>query len=119
MNAVERGIQLATTPMKDVPLLAREFLVHLTNQVGACSETCITAFAVYAQCVEGLPCNDSLYTARPQDRDWFATRGVTFPAPPTLTDEERDVLDRLAHDAASRGMQWTERVVRGLLDRLK
>jgi len=37
---------------------------------------------------------------------------------PTLTDEERDVLDRLAHDAAYRGMQWTEKVVRGLLERL-
>jgi len=36
----------------------------------------------------------------------------------TLTDEERDVLDRLAHDAAYRGMQWTEKVLRGLLERL-
>jgi len=37
---------------------------------------------------------------------------------PALTDEERDVLDRLAHDASYRGMEWTERVVRGLLARL-
>jgi hypothetical protein len=37
---------------------------------------------------------------------------------PTLTDEERDVLDRLAHDAAHRRMVWTERVLRGVLSRL-
>lgn len=37
---------------------------------------------------------------------------------PTLTDEERDVLDRLAHDASNRRMEWTERVLRGVLRRL-
>ena len=37
---------------------------------------------------------------------------------PTLTDEERDVLDRLAHDASYRRMERTERVLRGLLERL-
>ena len=37
--------------------------------------------------------------------------------PFTLTDEERDVLDRLAHDASYRRMEWTERVLRGLLER--
>jgi hypothetical protein len=37
---------------------------------------------------------------------------------PTLTDEERDVLDRLAHDASYRRMEWTERVLRGVLERL-
>ncbi len=73
-DAVERGIQLATTPMKDVPLLAREFLWHLAKKVGMCGEVCITAFAVYAQCVEGLPCDDSLYAARPEDVEWFNAR---------------------------------------------
>ena len=37
---------------------------------------------------------------------------------PTLTDEERDVLDRLAHDAAHGRFEWTERVLRGVLKRL-
>ena len=73
-DAVERGIQLATIPMKDVPLLAREFLWHLAKNVGMCGEVCITAFAVYAQCVEGLPCDDSLYAARPDDIEWFNAR---------------------------------------------
>jgi len=35
-----------------------------------------------------------------------------------LTDEERDVLDRLAHDAANGRFVWTERVLRGVLSRL-
>jgi hypothetical protein len=37
---------------------------------------------------------------------------------PTLTDEERDVLGRVADDAGYRQLGWTERVVRGLLGRL-
>jgi len=38
---------------------------------------------------------------------------------PTLTDEERDVLGRVADDAGYRAMEGTERVVRGLLERTK
>jgi len=37
---------------------------------------------------------------------------------PTLTDEERAALARVADDASYRAMQRTERVVRGLLERL-
>ena len=36
---------------------------------------------------------------------------------PTLTDEEREALARVANDASYRAMERTERVVRGLLDR--
>jgi hypothetical protein len=36
-----------------------------------------------------------------------------------LTDEEREVLGRVADDAGYRALEWTERVVRGLLERLK
>ena len=73
-DAAARGMELALIPMKDVPPLALDFLRHLAKKVGMCGEVCITAFAVYAQCVEGLPCGDSLYTARPEDREWFAER---------------------------------------------
>ncbi len=38
---------------------------------------------------------------------------------PTLTDEEREALYRVADDAAYRGAGYTEGVVRGLLKRLK
>lgn len=71
-DAVKRGVELATVPMKDVPPLAIEFLRHLARKVGMCGEVCITAFAVYAQCVEGLPCDDDLYRARPEDIEWFS-----------------------------------------------
>lgn len=37
----------------------------------------------------------------------------------TLTDEEREVLGRVADDAGYRALEWTERVVRGLLERTK
>ena len=36
-----------------------------------------------------------------------------------LTDEEREVLGRVADDAGYRQLDLTERVVRGLLERLK
>jgi regulator of replication initiation timing len=35
-----------------------------------------------------------------------------------LTDEEREVLGRVADDAGYRALEWTERVVRGMLERL-
>jgi len=38
---------------------------------------------------------------------------------PALTDEERKVLARVADDASYRAMWFTERVVRGLLERTK
>ena len=37
---------------------------------------------------------------------------------PTLTDEEREVLLAIEADAAYRAMERTQRVVRGLLERL-
>jgi hypothetical protein len=40
-------------------------------------------------------------------------------AKPVLTDEERGVLGRVADDAGYRQLGWTERVVRGLLERLR
>ena len=57
-DAAARGMELALIPMKDVPPLALDFLRHLAKKVGMCGEVCITAFAVYAQCVEGLTCSD-------------------------------------------------------------
>jgi siderophore synthetase component len=45
-------------------------------------------------------------------------QGVIAAGEATLTDEEREVLGRAADDAGYRAMEWTERVVRGLLERL-
>jgi hypothetical protein len=35
-----------------------------------------------------------------------------------FTDEERAALEWAAHDASYRGMEWTERVLRGVLKRI-
>lgn len=74
MTALERGIQLLKVPVKDLPPLAYEFGKKLCKEVGMCIETFLTAYTVYAQCVEGLECDDSLYKARPQDVTWFKER---------------------------------------------
>ena len=72
MNAIERGQQLLTTKVRDVPTLAIKFANHLGREAGGgCIEVYLTAFAVYAHCAENLPCDDELYTARPQDVEWF------------------------------------------------
>ena len=47
---------------------------------------------------------------------WFVAELFARPA---LTDEERYVLGRVADDAGYRQLGWTERVVRGLLGRLR
>jgi len=69
--ALERSMEMMYIPIKDLPPLAREFANKLCREVGMCMETLITAYAVYAQCVEGLPCRDSLYAARNIDYEWF------------------------------------------------
>ncbi len=58
-------------PMNTLPPLALEFARKLCREVGGCIETYMTAYAVYAQLVENLPCDDSLYQARTADVEWF------------------------------------------------
>lgn len=70
-TAVDRAMEMMAIPMNQLPPLAVKFARRLCNEVGMCGETFVTAYAVYAQIVEGLPNNDSLYSAREQDRKWF------------------------------------------------
>jgi hypothetical protein len=74
MTAQERGMEMMSIPMGKLPPLAVEFAKQLCNKVGMCMEVLLTAWTVYAQCVEGLTCDDPLYTASPEDRAWFAER---------------------------------------------
>lgn len=71
MSAEERGMAMMHEPMRGLPPLALEFAKKLCGEVGMCMETLLTAYTVYAQCVEGLPCTDDLYQARPVDVAWF------------------------------------------------
>jgi len=73
MTAEEKGMEMMQVPMRVLPPLAIRFADKLCSEGGACMEVILTAFTVYAQCVEGLPCSDNLYKARDQDIEWFET----------------------------------------------
>lgn len=74
-TAEERGMEMMTIPRGQLPYMSVIFAKHLCGQVGMCMEVLLTAYTVYAQCVEGLKCTDDLYIARNVDRDWFRDKG--------------------------------------------
>ena len=76
-TAEERGMEMMFIPMGELPPLALKFLKKLCGEIGGCGETYLTAWTVYAQCVEGLSCNDDLYKARIEDIAWFETAKVS------------------------------------------
>lgn len=71
LTATDRVSELMATKIKDVPPLATKFARHLGEKMGLCGEVYVTAYAIYAQCVEGLPCDDPDYVASPLDIAWF------------------------------------------------
>lgn len=75
LDAVTRGQEMLMKPMIELPTLAVEFARHLCSKVGGCMEVFLTAYAVYAQIVEKLPCNDNLYQPDQDAIAWFAERG--------------------------------------------
>jgi len=72
MTAVTRGMEMMQLPMKNLPPLALAFARHLGQKIGLCMEVYLTAYRIYAQCVEGLPCDDPGYFASPEHYQWFA-----------------------------------------------
>jgi len=76
MTAEERGSQMfMEIPTGELPYMAVMFAKHLAKKLGGCSEVMITAYTIYAQCVEGLECTDDLYKAREEDKQWFREQG--------------------------------------------
>lgn len=73
MDAVQRGREMLYIPIRDLPPLATKFANYLCNQVGMCLEVYLT---VYAQCVEGLKCDDELYKARREHIYWFLVNNL-------------------------------------------
>jgi len=71
MTAVERGQELMEVPMDQLPEAALKFAADLCRRFGMCGEVCLTAYTIYAQVVEGLPCNDGLYEATEERRAEF------------------------------------------------
>jgi hypothetical protein len=76
MDAVKRGMEMLYTPQNQLPPLAYEYARSLCQKIGMCGEVFLTAFAAYAQCVEGLECEDKGYEASDDAREWFAQRTV-------------------------------------------
>lgn len=74
ITAEQRGMEMMLVPMGQLPPLATEYAKKLCREVGGCMETFLTAWTVYAQCVEGLDCTDKLYKARDEDKKWFNER---------------------------------------------
>lgn len=72
--AVTRAVEMMAIPIKDLPPLAVEFAKLLCAKVGMCGEVLLTAWAAYAQAVEGLECDDDLYQISAQDLAWFRER---------------------------------------------
>lgn len=70
-SAEQRGMQMMSVPIKDLPPVAVDFCHKLCRELGGCLEVYLTAWTVYAQCVEGLKCSDDLYKARDVDVAWF------------------------------------------------
>lgn len=77
-TAEERGMELLNTPRGELPTLAVVFMERLQAEIGVCMEVTLTAFTVYAQCAEGLPCSDELYYARVKDEEWFNEQAKRF-----------------------------------------
>jgi hypothetical protein len=70
-DAVKRAMYLMQVAIKDLPPPAIAIRNHLARMVGMCMEVCITAFAAYAQVVEGLPCTDDLYIVQTPEEEFL------------------------------------------------
>jgi len=71
MTALERAMEMMQQPMAQLPPLALAFAKYTCNRIGMCGEVLLTCWAVYAQEIENLPCEDDLYLTRDDDRQWF------------------------------------------------
>lgn len=72
LTAEKRGQLMMSIPMDQLPPLAVKYAKKFCDEVGAmCAETLLTAWVAYAQCVEGLPCEDEAYKASSETREWF------------------------------------------------
>lgn len=61
MGAIEKGQEMLNIPMSKLPEEAYKYFQYLSNKVGMCIETCLTAYTAYAQYILDLKCDDDLY----------------------------------------------------------
>lgn len=86
MTAEQRATELLHTPGNQVPPLALGFYQFLASKYGACTECAVTAFAAYAQIVEGLPCTHQPYLVDALATAWFREESEKDVAVPIIVE---------------------------------
>jgi hypothetical protein len=76
--AFDRAEELMHVKAGNLPPLALAMRQRICKQFGMCGEACLTAFAYYAQTIEGLECYDDLYQVNPADEKWLLENKDTF-----------------------------------------
>lgn len=71
MTSLERAMEMMYIKQNELPKATFAYMRHLARRVGLCMEVCITAYAAYAECVEGLEAKDEEYMADPTARSFF------------------------------------------------
>ena len=80
MTAIERAQDLFTNyRMSQLPPMAYDYMRHLARQIGACGEVMLTAYAAYAELVEGCEPADAEYAANADAIAWFNGRRKGVP----------------------------------------
>ncbi len=68
----DRACELLSTPENELPVLALAYRNHLFKQYSGCLDVAATAFAHYAEVIEGFPpCEDDGYWADTMARQWL------------------------------------------------
>lgn len=67
-DAVARAMELMQVPIRDLPPLAQAMGQRLSSRFGMCMETLITAYAFYAQAIEGYATDDQAYQCPHDER---------------------------------------------------
>jgi hypothetical protein len=96
-NAVDAGMDMMAMKISELPPIAVEYAKRLCRQVGGCMEVFLTAWVVYCQIVEHLPCDDSLYLPNADAIKFYAENGYKYDGNAFgMTNEERLIAKKLA-----------------------
>jgi hypothetical protein len=71
ITAEERGSELFSKKMCEIPELALEYVKFLSSEYGFCGEVMLTGLCHYAQAVEHLKSKNDLYTIDYKGKKWF------------------------------------------------
>ncbi len=74
--AIDRAMELMAVRQYALPLGALQGADALCRRSGGCMEVFITAYAYYAQLIEGLACADDLYRFHPENEHCRAVKAA-------------------------------------------